>query len=134
MGKFKYQLPYCSNRIITPCVVDVSKYVHKNEDILECKRALWDTGATVTVVSEILVNQLGLIPTGVKKVAGYDGKPVLRNVYKVDIMIDADMRFSVNAIEAPLITTDILIGMDIIVQGDFCLERRYDDQILRFEI
>lgn len=134
MGKYKYKLPYCSNRIITPCVVDVSKYVHKNEDILECKRALWDTGATVTVVSEILVNQLGLIPTGVKKVAGYDGKPVLRNVYKVDIMIDADMRFSVNAIEAPLITTDILIGMDIIVQGDFCLERRNDDQILRFEI
>lgn len=134
MSRFKYQLPYCSNRIITPCVVDVSKYVHKNEDILECKRALWDTGATVTVVSEILVNQLGLIPTGVKKVAGYDGKPVLRNVYKVDIMIDADMRFSVNAIEAPLITTDILIGMDIIVQGDFCLERRNDDQILRFEI
>lgn len=88
----------------------------------------------MTVVSEILVNQLGLIPTGVKKVAGYDGKPVLRNVYKVDIMIDADMRFSVNAIEAPLITTDILIGMDIIVQGDFCLERRNDDQILRFEI
>lgn len=134
MSRFKYQLPYCSNRIIPPCVVDVSKYVHKNEDILECKRALWDTGATVTVVSEILVNQLGLIPTGVKKVAGYDGKPVLRNVYKVDIMIDADMRFSVNAIEAPLITTDILIGMDIIVQGDFCLERRNDDQILRFEI
>lgn len=134
MSRFKYKLPYCSNRIITPCIVDVSKYVHKNEDVLECKRALWDTGATVTVVSEILIDQLGLVPTGVKKVAGYDGKPMLRNVYKVDIMLDADMRFSVNAIEAPLITTDVLIGMDIIVQGDFCLERCNDDQILRFEI
>ena len=59
MGRLNYKLPYCSNRIITPCVVDVSKYVHKDEGLSECKRALWDTGATVTVVSEILVNQLG---------------------------------------------------------------------------
>ena len=38
----------------------------------------------------------------------------------------------INAIDAPLITTDMLLGMDIIGEGDFHLTHEEDSLVLSF--
>lgn len=135
MGIFTHNMSWDANKIISPCTIDVNRYARKEsaQENSFLAKALWDTGATVTVISELLVQQLGLIPTDFMRVAGYDGKPQLRNVYKIDIIIGDALRFNkLNVIEAPIITTDILIGMDVIAQGDLTFTHNESNTILTF--
>lgn len=135
MGKFRYRMPWGINKPTTECTIDVERYATKEgtENQATVKSCLWDTGATVTVISELLVHRLGLIPTDFMKVSGYDGRPQMRNVYKIDVVINDEIRFNrINAIDAPLITTDMLLGMDIIGEGDFHLTHEEDSLVLSF--
>ena len=64
MKEYQYDAPGVLDKIVTPCTVDVQDYDTKSEtNINSCSiNALWDTGATVSVVSESLIHRLGLIP------------------------------------------------------------------------
>ena len=87
-----------------------------------CDRADWDTGATVSVISERLVGELGLIPIGRTKISGYNGKPMVTNEYRIDLFFPNDIKIPfVKVVEAPLITMDVLIGMNVINQGNLQL-------------
>lgn len=137
MNTFVHKMSWDANRIVSPCEIDVRRYARKGiskEEIVKVK-ALWDTGATVTVVSELLVQRLGLVPTDFMKVSGYDGRTQMRNVYKIDIALSDSMRFvKLNVIDAPLITTDILLGMDVIAQGDFMVVHEENNKVLSFSL
>lgn len=125
MAKFTAPLGYDCLRISTPCKVDATDYEKSSEmpDILQCSRADWDTGATVTVISERVVAELGLIPIGKTKISGYNGKPTITNEYRIDLLFDGDVRINfIKAVEAPLLTMDILVGMNVINQGDFHID------------
>lgn len=86
--------------------------------------AIWDTGATGSVITSGLAQKLNLKPIDMVTVSGVGGN-ILVNAYFVNIILQT----SVNPIIFPMrrVTEgilgefDALIGMDIIQQGDFCI-------------
>ncbi len=83
--------------------------------------AIWDTGATGSVITKELVNKLGLKPISKQAVRGVTGEKE-SNVYMVHIMLPNNMLLTfVRVIECEDILgeSSLLIGMDIISLGDF---------------
>ena len=137
MAKIEKLLDFDCLRVSTPCIVDAKDYerVPGSPTQVYCDRADWDTGATVSVISERLVEQLGLVPVGKTKISGYNGKPTITNEYRIDLRLSEDVAIDfVNVVEAPLITMDLLIGMNVINQGDFRLNFRKAPKSFTFEI
>ena len=84
-------------------------------------RALWDTGATGTVITSNIITALGLKPTGQQKVFHADGESIV-NTYHICLMLPNEVGFPIiKATEGKLKGFDVLIGMDIITQGDFSI-------------
>jgi hypothetical protein len=84
-------------------------------------QAIWDTGATNSVITTDVVRQLNLKPTGITEVLTAGGVSQ-QNVYLINLYLPN--RFAVPFIrvtECPMLTGNfnILIGMDIISLGDF---------------
>ncbi|NQV14302.1 clan AA aspartic protease [bacterium] len=89
--------------------------------------AIWDTGATGTVISEKVVAEVGLFETGKQWVTGVNGK-ALQPTYMIDIGLPNRVIIqNVNVVAGKLRGFDILIGMNIICKGDFSLSN-YDNQ------
>lgn len=83
--------------------------------------AVWDTGATRSVVSSRVVKDLELIPIGITQVSGVHGKKNCSN-YLVDIMLPNQVMIQqVSVIESSDIPFEVLVGMDIIGLGDFTI-------------
>ena len=86
-------------------------------------QALWDTGATNTCISTSVVEKLHLIATGegtIKTPSGSDK----RGTYLVDIILPNNVtvpQVMVFDTEIGNQGLDMLIGMDIISQGDFAI-------------
>lgn len=137
MAKIETELDYDCLRVYTPCVVDANDYERTSDERTEvlCDKAVWDTGASVTVISERMVERLGLIPVGKTKISGYNGRPVVTNEYRVDLKFSDDVTVNfVNVAEAPLVMMDMLIGMNVINKGDFHLDFRNGKQSFSFEV
>ena len=96
--------------------------------------ALWDTGATNCVVTKKVAESLGLVETGKTEVYGVNG-PAVVSYYVVDIVLPS-------GIKATKIVTegisrgdwDVLIGMDIMSLGDFCLSNHNGVTVFTFRI
>lgn len=136
MGKFQFHSKGISDRIVTPCTLDVSDYETSIEKPKseEKVKALWDTGSTVTVLSEMLVQRLGLIPSDICRVSGWDGNPITTNTYNIDVVLGETRIEFVNAVRGPLKNIDMIIGMDVISQGDFHITHPSYTTILEFEM
>lgn len=84
---------------------------------------IWDTGATGTVITKRIVDELKLVPTGITFVntASESGKQV--NTYLVDIYLKKDLKIEGVTVTEGTIGQgiDCLIGMDIINLGDFSI-------------
>lgn len=92
----------------------------KHPDISEFT-ALWDTGATGTVVSKKVVEELELKPIGKSKVYHANGESIV-NVYAINLFLPNQVAFQfVKVTEGILNGFDLLIGMDIIGAGDFSI-------------
>lgn len=82
---------------------------------------LWDTGASGTVISKNVVDQLGLKPIGKSKVFHANGESIV-NVYAINLFLPNQVAFQfVKVTEGVLSGFDLLIGMDIITMGDFSI-------------
>lgn len=86
--------------------------------------ALWDTGATLCCVSEDVVNQLSLIATGKARMSTPSNADKLVDTYLVNLLLPndiliKDVRVAYSEIGAQGI--GLLVGMDIISQGDFLI-------------
>lgn len=137
MARLAKTLGYDCLRVSTPCVVDATDYETKvgSPLVITCNRADWDTGATTTIISERVVELLGLIPIGKTKISGINGIPVLTNEYCVDLKFSDDVSIQfVKVAEAPLLTMDMLIGMNVINQGDFHLDFKDGNNLFTFEV
>ena len=98
-------------------------------------QAIWDTGATNTVISRNLVGQLGLIPTGV--ITAQDANNSYQtSTYLVDIALPNGILIpDVRVTEAAnLGNYDLLIGMDIITLGDFAITNGLGNTWFSFRI
>ena len=83
--------------------------------------ALWDTGATNTVITKAVAQDLNLPVTGMAFVNHAAGmSPMPKHV--VNIMLPNNVGISFTEVtEGDLKGCDVLIGMDIITRGDFAI-------------
>lgn len=85
-------------------------------------KAIWDTGATGSVITEKVVKELDLKPTGMVMVSTASDER-LANTYIVNIWLPHKVVFGeLKVTEGKLKgETEVLIGMDIISSGDFAV-------------
>ncbi len=99
--------------------------------------AIWDTGATNSVITRRLVEICNLKPVAVVKVKGVHGPSVLRSAYFINITtLPNNFMFSeIKVIEGDLSEKeDILIGMDIITLGDFSITNKNGISCFSFRV
>lgn len=97
--------------------------------------AIWDTGATGSVITQKAADECGLKPIGVRKVNTASGEN-LTSVYFASIILP-------NRVVIPQIevtrghiagNAEVLIGMDIICQGDFAVSNTDGKTVFTFRI
>ncbi|MCY3799447.1 MAG: retroviral-like aspartic protease family protein [Chloroflexi bacterium] len=96
--------------------------------------ALWDTGATASVVSQEVAAKLELLPEGTAEVFHAQGS---KHAPKYFVNLGLPNRVQVvgvEVLEGILKGCDVLIGMDIINMGDFALTNRDGITMLSFQM
>ena len=87
-------------------------------------KAIWDTGATNSVITRKVVEKCGLKPIGIAKVYTANGS-VLSEVYLVGLGVPNNLILSNARVSVgDIYDADILIGMDIINLGDFAVTNK----------
>jgi hypothetical protein len=89
---------------------------------VSCK-GIWDTGATRSMISSIVFDELGLDPKHIASVASLNGRQTFP-VFKATLALDIGFAFrDVYVIGAETIADEyhVLLGMDIISQLDFSI-------------
>jgi hypothetical protein len=115
-----------ANRIITP--LGISKvFDPKNppEEIPPYSNtsALWDTGATNSCVTKAVADRVGLIPTG-SGFVDHAGGRTERNRYTVNFLLPNRVGVAgvqVTECDSPPGGFGAIVGMDVIMQGDFTI-------------
>lgn len=112
------------NAIQTDCIVMPSV-----EEITQSKRLryteiesmVWDTGATNTLISSQVVEALGLASIEKSLVEGVGG--IIKSaVYNISIYLADNIVFkNVKVLCSDIGDYDLVVGMDIIAQGDFVI-------------
>jgi len=103
----------------------------------DCKEfeAIWDTGATGTVITERVVKECGLRPFGVTEVHTAKGK-MRSDTYLVDIWLPNHVRIADVTVMSGELTDnkDVLIGMNIINEGDFAVTNFQGKTVFSFRV
>lgn len=88
---------------------------------IQCK-AIWDTGATASVITDAVISQLGLKPIDRTPVVTTQGTKetdvYLVNIYLPNHVVFEEIRVTHGKLSDPF---SVLIGMDIIAVGDFAI-------------
>jgi predicted aspartyl protease len=94
--------------------------------------AIWDTGATGTVITQKIIDACGLKPVGMTMVSGIHGdKP--SEIFIVNVELPNAVGFhSVQVTKGEIRGADMLIGMDIISTGDFAVTNKNGQTIFSF--
>ncbi len=100
--------------------------------------AVWDTGATHSMISTKVVEGVGLSPSGKATVTGIgfnaEGHSYLTNTYFVSFILPNNVGLvSVKVSEGGITGGDILIGMDIIGTGDFAISQKEGKTVWSFQ-
>lgn len=96
--------------------------------------ALWDTGATGSVITKKVIEELKLEPTGITKAFHAQGDGIV-NTYLVNILLPNSVGFiSLAVTEGVLNEMDVLIGMDIISSGDFAITNFEGNTTFTFQV
>ena len=87
-------------------------------------RAIWDTGATNSVITSKVIDQCGLKATGMAVVHTAQDT-VTTETFLVAIFLPNNVVLpEVRVSKLPIRGADVLIGMDIISQGDFAVTNK----------
>lgn len=125
-----------SNRPLTSCFVSAAWLPQDDTTpppLLEFD-ALWDTGATASVISQEVATRLKLVSEGTAKVFHAQGS---KQVPKYFVNLGLPNRVQVVGVEVLdgiLKGCDLLIGMDIINMGDFAVTNRDGVTMLSFQM
>lgn len=97
---------------------------------------IWDTGATSSVITKSTAQKLGLKPVSIAKVRGVHGEHCA-NVYVVEITLHNNQITLITSVtECDELSGDgsigVLVGMDIIQMGDFCITHENGKTIMSF--
>lgn len=113
-----------------------NEVVIQNGSKSETAFALWDTGATGTCISKKMVTLLSLIPTGMKNIQTPSGSSQV-HTYLVNIVLPNNVIIkNVEVCDSEIGDQgfDILIGMDIITQGDFAVSNLNNKTVFSFRV
>ena len=125
---FKYDI--LSRRLISDGVIIY--YENKGLDV----RALWDTGATNTCISEETAKKLAMIPTGKINIKTPSGTKE-KYTYMVNIALPNHVgvkELVVCESEIGNQGIDLLIGMDVILLGDFAISNYQGKTTFTFRV
>jgi len=115
---FTYKYKGISRRLLTLAKVGPINDKRKNIDI----KALWDTGATCSLITREVAIQLGLKPVSKTMMSTPSDKNVPSNVYLINLYLPNNTMFpNLQVAEGVLNGCDMLIGMDVIINGDFAV-------------
>jgi predicted aspartyl protease len=83
-------------------------------------RCIWDTGASGTVITQNVIDALGLKPTGQTTINTASERNKISDTYEVDIFLSDSLVFQTITVTLGVIIEgiDCLLGMDIIGTGD----------------
>ena len=98
--------------------------------------AIWDTGATNTIITEQVVKDCGLKPIGMAKAYHAGGATEDVNVYLVNIRLpNAVEVYNLRVTEGKLRgQANVLVGMDIMNKGDFAVTNYNGKTVFSFRI
>lgn len=126
-----------SNVLINEIIVEdptVTRYKGAKPTLNVKAHAIWDTGATNSAISPTIAKSLNLQPINVVNV-GTAGGDYLTNVYVVDILLPNNIWIlDVQVTEAPIKGADALIGMDIMLLGDFAVTNSNGETVFSFVV
>lgn len=99
---------------------------------------IWDTGATNSCISKSLAQKLGLIPIQRSNVLGVHGSEEV-NVYLITVVLpNENIKLTTAVTECNELSTDghvcLLIGMDVITKGDFCITNLNGKTVMSFRV
>lgn len=98
------------------------------------QNAMWDTGATNTLISSKIVKTLGLKPFGESGISSANGI-IETNTYLVHVGIPTgSVVTNVLALEDENDDYEVVIGMDIISRGDFVFTNHEGHSTFSFRI
>ena len=97
--------------------------------------ALWDTGATGSVITGATAQAMQLAPVG-KSQVNHAGGTSEHNNYLINLLLPNDIMTTVRVIEAHDIKDNFgaIIGMDIITQGDFAITNVNGETCMTFRV
>ena len=97
--------------------------------------AIWDTGASCTVITKIVATRIGLISTGKTIVNGVNSEAEA-NTYFVNVYLPNGVCiYNLKIVEAErLAGADILLGMDIIGMGDLSVYNEDGKTVMSYRI
>ncbi len=125
------------NRLVSPCAV-YKAWAPDSETKQPPRRqfnALWDTGATNSMITSRAVAELGLEAGGYTQVHHVQGTANDVPFYFVNLVLFSNFHFpDVAVVLGELTDTDLLIGMDIINRGDFAVSNRDGATTFSFRI
>lgn len=97
-------------------------------------KAIWDTGATASVITQAVVDACGLKPIGMVQVHGVHGAE-LAETFLANIALPNGVAFpNVRVTKGKIIGAEALIGMDIITAGDFSITNVDKKTVFSFRI
>ena len=137
MGRVTRVFPVGAESVETECWVYAATDLSKGESVKRIKitRALWDTGASCSLVSARLAKALGLEPVGKMGVSGYNRGVDVRDAYLVHIGLPTrDIVTYIGAMECDSEDYDVVIGMDVIGKGDFAVTNGHGEMKFSFQI
>lgn len=99
-------------------------------------QAIWDTGATGTVITKKVAQALNLKPTGITRVQGVNGVS-MKNTYIIMVRLPNNVTIThIEATECDELNGpfEVLIGMNIIAMGDFVVTNSEGKTVFSFRI
>ncbi len=134
MGAFSINYGQIVESVVTECIVsnvDEEDSSKQNNGGVRCL-AIWDSGATSSIITRNIIDNLKLQPVGVCQVAGIHGTEY-EYTYYINLTVPGDMTFkTLEVSEGDLEDVDFLVGMDVISQGDFCISNGNNETIVAF--
>jgi predicted aspartyl protease len=119
MFQFKFKAESGTAEISTPIILRKKG----GQTIEESGNAIWDTGATSSMISASMARKLQLNPIGMTQIAGVHGVANAK-IYNIDIIFKNG--FTIENIKVSEASNfggfDLLVGMDIIKRGVFLID------------
>lgn len=136
MKKSVTVFPSIQKRILVDCIVGMPDMDIPEQDAnnVICK-ALIDTGAMLTCISTRIANHMKMIPSGTMRVTAANGHTDIVNTHIINLTMGGDIRFPL--VKVPRLhmeDEDMIIGMDILSQGDLLISNTEGTTTFVFQV